>query len=167
MPNPRWVEDAQDTTTPHLFCNGVHLQFHCIGKLFAGRANFGNDFAEISGTSSDIHVAITWMGLSVGARTCSLKHPDLRTAKLLQRCVDLKNVNFLSCWHDPRFSATAPLTTVNQLSRRAPFQSAHRSVPTCPHIREKHRTHLLVLSSRTFPTDHQARNMLMERTTSA
>ena len=48
---------------PHLFWNGFHLQFHCIVKLFGGRSIIGNYLAELSGTSSDIHVAITWMSV--------------------------------------------------------------------------------------------------------
>ena len=40
--NPRWVEDAPDTTTPRLFRKEVHLQFQFCGKFF-GRRAIGND----------------------------------------------------------------------------------------------------------------------------
>ena len=38
LANPRWVKDAPGTTRHHLFCNGVHLQFQCFGKLAGGRS---------------------------------------------------------------------------------------------------------------------------------
>ena len=47
--NPRWVKDAPDTTIHHLFCNGVHLQFQCFGKLIEGRSITGTDVTELSG----------------------------------------------------------------------------------------------------------------------
>ena len=47
--NPRWVKDAPDTTTPHLFRKDVHLQFQWFGKLFGGRSITGTDVAESHG----------------------------------------------------------------------------------------------------------------------
>ena len=47
--NPRWVKDAPDTTRHQLFCNGVHLQFQCFGKLFGGGSITGTDVTELSG----------------------------------------------------------------------------------------------------------------------
>ena len=49
LANPRWVKDAPATTRHHLFCNGVHFQFQCFGKLIGGRSITGTDVAGLSG----------------------------------------------------------------------------------------------------------------------
>ena len=56
--NPSWVEDAPDTTTPHLFRKDVQLQAAQKTQHHLDR------FLRVFGkTSSDIHVAITWMSV--------------------------------------------------------------------------------------------------------
>ena len=101
--NPRWVTDAPDTTTLHLFRKDVHLQFQCVGKLFGGRSITGTDVAELSGRQiptsmlrSHGRVCVSRVSclLFAGLPASSLKHRTSahETAQLLRKSVELDNL---------------------------------------------------------------------------
>ena len=62
--DPRGVNDAPDTTTPHLCCNEVHLQFSwCWPALVRTRHRWKRLRRVVGKTGSDIHAAIAWMSV--------------------------------------------------------------------------------------------------------